>query len=287
MNHIVCIHHNDADGRASAAIVRRYYGTDALLYEMDYINIQLPWNAIENASTVVVVDFSLPLEDMKKIAAGRELIWIDHHKSALANLEPHSVAWKGIRNTDEAACVLTWKYFYPDSPIPRALVLIGDRDIWRWAEEDTGAFNEGLYQYDTHANNDELWKPLLDDDIQFVQQIINLGDTLRTARLRGIERLVKHYGYEVEFEGHQTLAINLHGNGDLGQHIRNLGYEIAYCYIDTMKGGQLYTSVTLFSSTVDVSDIARKFGGGGHEGAAGFSFPRGKTPFPPKANVKW
>lgn len=33
---IVCLHHNDADGRASAAIVRYALGDDVLCYEMDY-----------------------------------------------------------------------------------------------------------------------------------------------------------------------------------------------------------------------------------------------------------
>jgi len=33
--------------------------------------------------------------------------------------------------------------------------------------------------------------------------------------------------------------------------------------------------------------IAGRYGGGGHAGAAGFSFPRAVTPFPPEAEVKW
>jgi len=32
----LCIYHNDADGRASAAIVRRALGHDVTLYEMKY-----------------------------------------------------------------------------------------------------------------------------------------------------------------------------------------------------------------------------------------------------------
>ena len=45
------------------------------------------------------------------------------------------------------------------------------------------------------------------------------------------------------------------------------------------------TYVTLYSDTVDVSQVAQKFGGGGHAGAAGFHFPRGDSPFPPDASV--
>jgi len=38
---------------------------------------------------------------------------------------------------------------------------------------------------------------------------------------------------------------------------------------------------------VDVSVIAKRYGGGGHAGAAGFSFLRGATPFPPSSQVEW
>ena len=81
----LCLHHNDTDGRASAAIVRRALGPAVILIEMDYGD-PVPWEAIDQASNVVVVDFSLPLEDMKRIADERELTWIDHHKTALEQL---------------------------------------------------------------------------------------------------------------------------------------------------------------------------------------------------------
>ncbi len=284
---IVCLHHNDADGRASAAIVRYALGDDVLCYEMDYDGSIVPWNAIEDAERVIVVDFSLPREDMQRIADGRELIWIDHHKSALEELADVAAGWPGIRDLNEAACVLTWRYFFPDRPVPRAVVLIGDRDIWRWAEQDTGAFNEALFHRNTHADNDDLWRPLLEDDPDLLDELIREGRRLREIRLRQTKRQIERFGFEVQFEGYRTLAINLRGNGDLGEQIRALGYEIGYCYMDRVEGGRLMTSVTLYSNQVDVSVIAQRFGGGGHAGAAGFSFPRGEWPFPPGADVRW
>jgi len=82
------------------------------------------------------------------------------------------------------------------------------------------------------------------------------------------------------------MAINNRGSGEMGQFIRELGFQIAYCYVDLRQNGDLMTVVTLYSDSVDVSEIATKFGGGGHPGAAGFSFERSVTPFPPGANVE-
>jgi oligoribonuclease NrnB/cAMP/cGMP phosphodiesterase (DHH superfamily) len=283
----LCFHHDDADGCASGAIVRYALGDMVQLYSMDVSDRRIPWDLVSQFNRVIVVDLSFPLPEMQRIANGRELIWIDHHISALTGLKKVSKNWPGLRSLSSSACVLTWKYFFPKRPVPHAVILIGDRDIWRWAEKDTGAFSEGLHARDSRAGNDSLWIPLFEDNPFLLREIISEGQRLREIHLASSQRQIERYGFEVEFEGHRTLAINTHGNGDLGQQGRDLGYEIIYCYMDQMICGQLTTVVTLFSKHADVSMIAQKYHGGGHHNAAGFSFPRNNTPFPRKSNVKW
>ncbi len=282
--HTICLHHNDTDGRACAAITRRALGPDVWLYEMDYGD-SLPLEYILTADHIILVDFSLTKDEMIQIATYHHLTWIDHHKSAIQELEEASQSWPGVRDTSEAACVLTWRYFFPNLPTPYAITLIGDRDIWRWAETDTGAFNEGLYQRDTRPLNDALWRPLLDNNDEVLDEILSHGRILRDARLRDIRRTLLSRGFPASIEGQQALVINLRGSGDIGQQIRNMGYEMAYCYVDYFQDGEITTFVTLYSSGVDVSVIAQRFGGGGHEGAAGFHFQRGASPFPPGLQV--
>lgn len=278
-----CLYHDDADGRCSAAIVRLALGPSVGLQTIDYGD-PIPWEIIEASDKVVVVDFSLPLDDMRRVQKTSELVWIDHHKTALDGLsEMQDIP--GLRSLDEAACVLTWRTFFPDHPIPRAVVYIGDRDTWRLAYDDSAPFSEGLHQEDSRPWNDGLWKPLLDDEAGNVEELIQRGTVLHQARVRRIERQIKRYGFEVTFEGCRTLAINVRGSGEMGAMIRQLGYEIGYCYIEAEQNGELKTFVTLYSDRVDVSEIAHKFGGGGHAGAAGFSIERTGSPFPPQARV--
>ncbi len=286
MKKTLCIYHNDADGRASAAIVRRALGPKVSLCEMKYGD-SLPLEEILVAEQIIIVDFSLPREDMERLANYHQLTWIDHHKTAIDELADISQTWAGTRDNSEAACVLTWKHYFPNHPVPKSVVLIGDRDIWRWEHPDTGSFNEGLYQSNTNPHNDRLWGPLLDDDAILVKQLIDQGSTLRAARLRNIQSSTARYGFPVLFEGYQTLAINLRGSGDLGEHIRNHGYQVAYCYIDALLDNELHTYVSLYSKEIDVSEIAQRFGGGGHAGAAGFHFKRDSSPFPPGADIKF
>jgi len=285
-NKTLCLHHNDADGRASAAIVRRALGNDVWLTEMDY-GVSLPLDRVLLSDHIIIVDFSLPKNEMENLAAYHHLTWIDHHKSSLEEMVGISEDWPGVRDTAEAACVLTWRYYFPNIPVPKAITLIGDRDIWRWAEADTGAFNEGLYQLDNRPFNDNLWHPLLEGENGTITKIIENGKVLREARLKNINRTLHRRGFPVTLDGHRTLAINHNGSGDIGQQVRNMGFEIAYCYIDNLQNGELITFVTLYSSEIDVSKIAQRFGGGGHSGAAGFHFKRGTSPFPGGINVEF
>ena len=287
MTKTICFHHNDPDGRASGAIVRYALGPEVQLVESDYGATLILWEMVAQAEKVIVVDFSFPVDEMVELADGREFIWIDHHKSAIAEFDGIADDWPGIRDISEAACVLTWKYFFPERPVPKAIVLIGDRDIWRWAEKETGPFNESLYNQDHDADNTAFWKPLFEDDQSTLEKMIEEGAWLRKINLRKVDRMMAARSFEIRFDGHSTLAVNTNGNGDIGDYGRNHGYEIVYCYVDQIQNGVLTTNVTLFSAKVDVSVIARRYGGGGHAGAAGFSFPRTVTPFPPESDVQW
>lgn len=276
----ICLYHNDPDGCCSAAVVRKAVGEKLALQAME-IGELVPWDLVGQAEQVVLVDFSLPLEDMQRLDEGWSFVWIDHHKTSLAALGEAMADVPGVRSLEEAACVLTWQTFFRDKPAPRAVAYVGDRDIWRNALDHTQVFNEGLYFQDFSPANWSLWERLLNDDDELVGELIEVGKTLYEARMRQIKYAVSERGFETVFEGHRTLAINQRGSGDMGEYIRQSGYAIGYCYAEVMRAGRLQTIVTLYSDQVDVSDIARKYGGGGHPGAAGFQFDRSDRPFPP------
>ena len=215
-----------------------------------------------------------------------EVIWIDHHKTAIEALADLSDL-PGVRDLDEAACVLTWQFFFPDQAIPVAVRYIGDRDVWRFAYEQTAAFGEALFQEHTQPSNDALWTPLLDGDAETVRRLIERGEILHRARMKQVKRLVRRDAFEVLWEGHRTLVINSRGSGELGHAMCQEGYEVAYCYVDRYHNGRVLTKIALFSEAIDVAEIASRFGGGGHPGAAGFSFSRTGDPFPEGTEVTY
>ncbi len=278
---MLCLHHDDADGLCAGAIVRRRFGDAVELHEIDY-GRPIPWDKIEAAATVIITDFSLPKDAMLKIyeAKGENFIWIDHHISAIKEMSDfENIA--GLRALDRAACVLTWQYFFPELDAPAAVLFIGDRDIWQFDYPQTRAFSEGLSAEDTAANNDVLWDALLSNDQDLVQRLLEKGEILLQARLKQIAYYVDSYGFELDFNGYRTLLVNLPSNGDIGHYICQAGYDLAYVYRDDFQDGQIFTKVTLYSESVDVSKLAKRYGGGGHKGAAGFRFLRsGNIPLP-------
>jgi hypothetical protein len=78
--------------------------------------------------------------------------------------------------------------------------------------------------------------------------------------------LCKSYGHETEIDGQKAYACNqfMFGSGGFGERFNQ--YPVCLAYIHDGKK----FSVSLYSTTIDVSIIAKKHGGGGHKGAAGF-----------------
>jgi oligoribonuclease NrnB/cAMP/cGMP phosphodiesterase (DHH superfamily) len=276
----LCLYHNDPDGCCAAAVVRRALGPALSLQPLE-IGEPVPWDRIAANEQIVLVDFSFAPADMQRLRDGWRFIWVDHHVSSIEPLGEAMAEVPGQRSIEEAACVLAWRTFFPSMPVPQAVALVGDRDTWRMQFPETRAFGEGLFQERLDPANDELWAALLGDDRGRVEQLIERGRILYAARLTNIAAVVAQFGFETSFEGHRTLAVNHRGNGDMGEYIRQAGFEIGYCYVEVVRAGQLQTTVTIYSDELDVSEIARKFGGGGHRGAAGFQFLRADRPFPP------
>lgn len=75
------------------------------------------------------------------------------------------------------------------------------------------------------------------------------------------------FGFETEISGHKAFAMNL-GNCS-SEFFKSLPEEAYDIFIAFCFDGKVWTA-SLYSKTVDVSEIAKKYGGGGHMGAAGF-----------------
>lgn len=308
-----CFYHIDLDGKAAAFCVHAWVGIKDVEQSVEFVpidyGIQFPFETIRQNEQVWIVDYSIkPAEMTRLLEITKDVVWIDHHKTAIEMYSnyPHKI--KGIREDGQAGCVLTWKYVHwwtdrggdkeyferidPDLPVPECILLVGDRDIWAWRYGDeTKHFYSGSQLYNTNPDSDFWWNCLAhetkdvegtgnakyrENGVKFWNKLILQGETIEKFKLQFYGELAKSIGYEVQFEGHECFAVNVAriSSDVFGDLIEQ--YDIL---LPHFHNGTQWT-VSLYSKRIDVSEIAKKYGGGGHIGAAGFRCE--KLPFQPE-----
>lgn len=281
-----CFHHNDLDGYGSARVVMGFendYRPDDFI-EMDYKN-PLPVEKVGKDEKVYIVDYSISentyrsLEKLLEITD--DITWIDHHVSSLSMLDKHREldSIKGIRSISHSGVALTYMYLYHVSDfdkLPAYIRFISDYDCWHYEYgKETEYFKCGMEMY-AYKPFDEIWEKLEKDSGKedFLSSLIDSGRSIRTYLDSHYKFQRSYLSYEREIDGHRALCLNLDGNSWMfGDEIDNPDspYEV---YMLWSFDGEFY-NYSLYSSSkkknsVDVSKIAEKFGGGGHEHAAGF-----------------
>lgn len=266
-----CFYHSaDLDGKCAGAIVK-YHHKDVELIPINYGN-EYDLDKIEQGETVFMVDFGFqPFSLMEKLNAKADLIWIDHHKTALRDAKEADFNCNGMLDVEMAGCELTWKYLFPNKPIPRAVMLLGRYDVWDHGHDpDIMDFQYGMRLEDTEPDNQEFWQRLFTKQGQTID-IIKTGRTILSYQRMQNEIYIKARGFDVEFEGLRFIACN-------AGLTNSLLFDSIYneeCYDGMMSFSMrknMGWTVSMYSTkkSIDVGAIAKKHGGGGHPGAAGF-----------------
>lgn len=283
MTNTIVYLHDDLDGWMSAAIVKRIY-PDVEFVKVNYGDCYLENTDLNENVIVIIVDFTFPLEIMKMLCerfnegnlAG--LCWIDHHKSAKEKMPKlwNSKDIDGIREINKgSAALLTWEWFYPHEIIPPAIDFISRYDTWDFGEDEREIkeFIMGLNYLVGNVSPEEYNSRILQQLIDYNEQTYNLADeyghVLMKATDQRIEKSIAD-GKEITFHGHKTLLVNSnHDVSLIGEAIYNGDHEIGIIW--SVRCDKVIFS--LRSKTIDVAKLAEKYGGGGHKGAAGFTYP--------------
>lgn len=261
---ILCFYHaNCTDGAAAAAVIHRKYPKAELIpmNHGDAITVPL------EGKKVFVVDFSFPYDVFVKMKSeAKEIFWYDHHKTAIPIQE--KLGW-GTMDLSESGASLTWKMEYPQSPLPSILAYVKDKDIWEWKLPHSREISAAIRDLDEiHDPASDTWRKLIENlGEERFQNLVEIGKVvLRSQRMRIEEGGEK--GFEVDFHGYKTLAVNWSfESSEMGEYIyKDLKYEVALIFFYT---GKIW-NFSLRSDRVDVSELAKKYGGGGHPGASGF-----------------
>ena len=233
---------------------------------------------------VVVLDFSFDAPTTAaQLATSASYAVLDHHKSAQLNLEALPAANK-VFEMKMSGATLAWNFFHPGKPCPLLARYVEDKDIWRWAYHSSKEFSavfdlsvqvpsKGEVSAEDFAALDALHQ----GGDTALQSLLAQGSTLLTYQ----ESLIASHARKAtlrrlrEFPELQCAVVN---STVLASEIGNRATQIegaAFAVIFRVFNGDMSVSLrSCFPSEgqADVSQIAAKFGGGGHQAASGCRF---------------
>ncbi len=267
-----CFYHSaDLDGKCSGAIVKHEF-PDCEMIGINY-GQPFPWDRVEPEETVFMVDFSLPMDEMKRLNELVCLTWIDHHKTALEEAAQEGfTARRHKLEIGRAGCELTWEYIHT-RPAPEAVFLLGRYDVWQHKDvEGALEFQYGMRMFNVDPENQGFWKSLFHDHTGlFVEQIIDTGGTLLKYEQLQNELTVKALGFDAVLDGLRCIVVNKGlTNSMLFASVWNHEMYDAMVSFYRNRHGSWTVSVYTDKPGIDASAICRARGGGGHVGAAGF-----------------
>lgn len=270
------LHHDDLDGQCAAAVVRKAFLDIPTVFRACNYGDDLA-GVVRNIvplATVYIVDFSLPPQVMEILLKKTpHVVWIDHHKTAKDLPYQHLQGLRSFEEAGPSGCELAWSYLFGASGAqpPEAVRLVGDYDTWKHRMPGVLEFFEGMKIEDTSPSS-KLWEILLEWGPQSqtkVKRIMEQGEICNRYRDQLCYHHMNAFGYEAWWEGYRVFVGNIRGFGSWAFGDRTSIYPIC---VGMIWNGEKW-EISLYSKTVDVSVLAKKHGGGGHKGAAGFTCP--------------
>lgn len=253
---LVIYHRNCWDGFCAAWLVKAIM-PDAEFFAANYG--EAPPEV--SGKTVYILDFSYPRAVLLEMGRrAQSILVLDHHASSEQELsdlpfcrfEKHK---SGARMTAE--------YFHREDIVGKWLIAYTeDRDLWRHALPDSQIINAALRSYPLDF---KVWDEL---GARLPESFVPEGRAIRRLEKQIILTHARN-AREITMCEEKILSVNAtvlfsEIAGELAK-----GRPFGACYFDRQDGKRQW-SLRSDENGLDVSVIAKNFGGGGHKNAAGF-----------------
>lgn len=235
---------------------------------------------LEPEDSVYIVDFSYPRATLERLKAQVKTLYVlDHHKTA-------EEALRGLDychfDMSKSGAMLAWEHVH-ETAAPALFAYVQDRDLWHKLLPNQ---EEVYLALSATPQVFAIWQELaLLDQKSFAQIMTAKGAPLlaeKNARIQMLYQLVQiaNIGYpHPKAEIPISVVFGSEENADLTSDICDYIIKTsnvnmaAYAYERHLESGEQEHCWSLRSrGDTDVSAIAKSFGGGGHQRAAGFKF---------------
>ena len=262
---IVVIYHADCvDGFTAAWCARRKFGDTAEYVPAKYGDT--PPDV--HGANVYVLDFSYPRDVLIGMnVRANTLRVLDHHKTAQAALAglpfcEFDMECSGAR--------MAWDHFaFGPERVPGLVRYVEDRDLWRWALPFS---KEVSAMIGCAPRTFEAWGVLADRIEDEFESVASEGAAILRAQQAYCDAMVRR-ARTIPWDGVEVPIVNcspIHVSEIVGALAEQSphGWAIGW---SQGPDGKFHYSLRSRGNGPDVSALAKRFGGGGHRGAAGFS----------------
>ena len=279
--------HNDLDGVSCGIIAKLALGEDVVV---SYNSIgrlnQSVETFLEQANPddiLLVTDLSVNEVNEGRIsqfvADGGKALLIDHHKSSL-HLNAHPWATVTVKQEDgklTSATSLFYEYVVKKNWLSRFenveayVELVRQYDTWEWeanANHTAKRLNDLFFMFSIEEFEEKITNKLGSDDSFDFDEV---EQTLLKVEESRVDRYIKRKKREVY---QVTVGPHVAGVVHAESYHSELGNELSkeYSHLDyiaiTMVGGKRMSFRTMHDD-IDVSEVAGKYEGGGHQKASG------------------
>lgn len=274
MKPLVLYHSNCYDGYTAAWALWRLLG-DGAEYKAVQYGSEPPVDEAKGRR-VIIVDFSYPRAKLDDLAGSASLVEIyDHHKTAEADLAGWDRAGsRVVFDMERSGAGIAWDEFHPGVPRPRLVDYVEDRDLWRWnlpmSREVSDYIRSWPYNFDT-------WNFLAVELDEHLDEVQRAGACIRRTTETRVQAIARH-ARPMKFDGVEIPVVNCSWDfSEIGEEIANHSAgQVGGYYFDRADGKRQWG----FRATgdFDCSELCKRFGGGGHKGAAGFTSEIGWLP---------
>jgi oligoribonuclease NrnB/cAMP/cGMP phosphodiesterase (DHH superfamily) len=262
---------------------------------------------LENYDEILMVDFSLKSAEISSLMDSKKVVVLDHHKSAENELESFLSGknddLKNKHNSDIvfcqdlSGCVISWMYFHgkvtedgvkydsfnPDS-VPKLLRYIQDRDLWKWELEDSEKINTFIsanvdFEKTSFQEFDKIVERFESNSHVFAHaggSMIKYRDSLvdKICQKKEIVHLrIWDKNKDVSYEYTVPIVNSSVLQSEVGNKLSK-GYPFSVVFFEDLNSEKIVYSLRSDGdnpNSIDVSEVAKMMGGGGHKNAAGFS----------------
>lgn len=224
---------------------------------------------------VYLLDFCFPRQDMISLACvAASITVLDHHKTAVQNMADFDAVLRDLKldipvnlifDMARSGAMMSWEHFHPGEPAPQMVRHVQDRDLWNFEIEGTKEVHAAMSAY---AQTFENW-----DLIERTHSSVLVSDGMAILRRheRAVETLIEEGLHHIEMAGELIPVVNAPPMyaSDIG-HALAQNAPFAATYYDAKGGARWWSLRSRKDGGADVSEIAKRYGGGGHHNAAGF-----------------